>query len=276
MGSPFHRAHGFAACSGSGVVAAIPRGDPARVRLAVATLMGEREARGVQDGILLLRVADPGSAGQGARAAVRWGAEHGFRVVLRLAVTVDPQVVDACRAAAATVLLELAHPDPQVQAALLDAPGSTASGLLLQAQHFESMGVPVGAVVGPLLPGLHDREGEMRSLWRHAVAADVRQVQLAVSPLDAGRLRRLTTVLGHGGLVGLARAFGFDPSAPGDGPWRAPLSAVRSLQALMHREARRAGLCTEGCGCPAMCRLDRVARPRRRASVLGPDLFASG
>lgn len=286
MRSRSQHPHGFQSCSGTGLVAALPREGADRVGLALATLLGEREARGRPDGVLMLRVEGPAAVtAPGVRAALEWGARHGRRVVLRLATTVAPEVVEACREAGATVLLELAHPDPAVQAALLGAPGSSAAGLLLQSQHFASQGVPVGAVVGPLLPGLHDRPGELAPLWRHARAADVRDLHLALGPLTAPRLSALRYALGAGGLVGLARAFGVDPQGADGvsenvggqtGPWRASIIASRSLLAQVEREAGAAGLNTGGCGCPAMCHLDRSPNERRPVPVLGPGLFASG
>ena len=282
MGSGFRCIHAFDACHGLAVVVGrgatrVP-GDDEDVGLALGAALGEREARGQPARTVVLRLTARDDAGW-ARPAVEWLAERGRRVLVRSCVVLGRELVQSVRRWGATTMLELAHPRPAHQHALVGPTAEPAAALLLHAQHLRSLDIEVAAHLGPLLPVVHDQErADIVALARHIAAADIRDVHLAVGRLTPARGRALAEVLASGQAGALLRAFGRDPRD--DDPWSklpeagialAPLAAA-TLRHGVRRIVEQAGLRIDHCGCPAQCHLDPELTPRF-VPLLTSDLF---
>jgi len=299
MSTGFRCVHAFDACHGLAVVIArgdtrMPGGEP-DVGLALGATLGEREARGEPARIVILRLTERDDA-LWARPAVEWLAERGRRTIIRSGVVLGRELIQSLRRWGVTVVLELAHPRPSHQRALVGPSTEAASTLLLHAQHLRSLDIEVAAHLGPLLPVVHDRGGELTALARHVAAADIRDVHLAVGRLTEARGRALAEVLPRGQAGALLRSFGrgawrHDPSGANDpdarndpedrdDPWsQLPSGGVRlsPLKAATVRHTQRriveeAGLRVDHCGCPAQCHLDPQLTPGF-VPLLTSDLF---
>jgi hypothetical protein len=282
MGSGFRCIHAFDACHGLAVVVGRgptrAPGDDEDVGLALGAALGEREARGEPARTVVLRLTARDDA-TWARPAVEWLAERGRRVLVRSCVVLGRELVQSVRRWGVTTMLELAHPRPAHQRALVGPTVEPAAALLLHAQHLRSLDIEVAAHLGPLLPVVHDQErGDVVALARHIAAADIRDVHLAVGRLTAARGRALAEVLATGQAGALLRAFGLDPRD--DDPWSrlpdggvalSPLAAA-TLRHGVRRIVEQAGLRIDHCGCPAQCHLDPELTPRF-VPLLTSDLF---
>lgn len=281
MGTGFRCVQAFEACEGLGVVIArgtaqLPNEDE-DIGLTLTAALGEREARGEPARIVVLRLTERDDA-VWARPAVEWLAERGRRVIVRTSTILGRDVIRSVRRWGATVVLELAHPRLSHQRALIDPKAESASALLLHAQHLRSVDIEVAVHLGPLLPGINDREGELRALARHIAAADIRDVHLAVGRLTPSRGRALAEVLERGRAGALLRAFGQnsmvkDPwsELPAEGRRLAPLAAATLLNAVGW-VLDDAGLRVDHCGCRAQCHLDPQLTPSF-VPLLTSDLF---
>jgi len=245
--------------------------------LALGATLGEREARGEPARTVVLRLTNRDDV-TWARPAVEWLAERGRRVLVRSGVVLGRELVQSVRRWGVTAVLELAHPRPAHQRALVGPTAEPAATLLLHAQHLRSLDIEVAVHMGPLLPVVHDQQVEIVGLARHIAAADIRDVHLAVGRLTPARGRALAEVLAHGQAGAMLRAFGCDPRA--DDPWSelpregvrlAPLAAA-TLHHGVRRHVEQAGLRVDHCGCPAHCHLDPQLTPRF-VPLLTSDLF---
>ncbi|MEM7152661.1 MAG: hypothetical protein AAF799_07455 [Myxococcota bacterium] len=281
MSTGFRCIHAFDACHGLAVVIArgtsqAPQVDE-DVGLALGACLGEREARGQPAHTVILRLTERDDAAW-ARPAVEWLAERGRRVLVRSSVVLGRDLIQSIRRWGVTVVLELAHPRASHQRALVGPTAETASALLLHAQHLRSLDIEVAAHLGPLLPVVHDHEGELQALARHIAAADIRDVHLSAGRLTPARGRSLVKVMEHGRSSALLLAFGRDPRP--DDPWSelppkgarlAPLAAA-TLRHGVRRMVEHAGLRVDHCGCPAQCHLDPELTPNF-VPLLTSDLF---
>jgi len=282
MGSGFRCIHAFDACHGLAVVVGrgatrVPGADE-DVGLALGAALGEREARGQPARTVVLRLTERDDA-EWARPAVEWLAERGRRVLVRGSVVLGRELVQSIRRWGVTTMLELAHPRPAHQRALVGPTAEPASALLLHAQHLRSLDIEVAAHLGPLLPVVHDQErADIVALARHIAAADIRDVHLAVGRLTPARGRALAEVLADGQASAMLRAFGRDPRD--DDPWSKlpeagiplPPLAAATLRHGVRRIVEQAGLRLDHCGCPAQCHLDPELTPRF-VPLLTSDLF---
>lgn len=281
MGSGFRALHAFDACHGLAVVvgrglARVP-GDDDDVGLALGATLGEREARGAPARSVVLRLTERDDAAW-ARPAVEWLAERGRRVLVRSSVVLGRELVQSIRRWGVTVVLELAHPRPSHQQALVGPTAEPVAGLLLHAQHLRSLDIEVAVHLGPLFPVVHDQANEITALARHIAAADIRDVHLAVGRLTPARGRALARVLARGQAGAMLRAFGLDPrdedpwaGLPAAGARLSPLAAA-TLRHGVRRLVESAGLRIDHCGCPAQCHLDPELTPRF-VPLLTSDLF---
>jgi len=281
MSSGFSAVHAFETCHGLGVVVArgqtrIP-GDAEDVGLALAASLGEREARDQPARAVVLRLTERDDAAW-AGPAVEWLAERGRRVLIRSSVVLGRDLAHSLRRWGVTVVLELAHPRPSHQQALVGPDAEAPASLLLHAQHLRSLDIEVAAHLGPLLPVVHDQEDEIVALARHIAAADIRDVHLAVGRLTAARGRALEEVMPRGRQSALLRAFGVDPlledpwsSLPEAGARLRPLAAA-TLRHGVRRFVEDAGLRVDHCGCAAQCHLDPELTPSF-VPLLTSDLF---
>ncbi len=274
MGSGLQALQAFRACSGPAVVLGRRQGDPAlgRGELALATVVAELDASGPAPRVVVLRLSDRDDAGWVADA-VGWLAARGRRPLVRTAVPLPRGVVDAVRSCGATVLLEIAHPDLAVQRALLGPSAESAAALLFHAQHLRARGIEVAAVVGPLVPAVHD-ERVIAALLQHVRAADLVDVHVTIGRLGAARFAALSDALPWPTIAAMARAFGIDPTAPAldDQGVRLPAPANLALRRAAERLADHLGLRIDACGCAAQCQLDPEERPAF-VSVLTSELF---
>jgi hypothetical protein len=245
--------------------------------LALASLLGEREAGGerIPAVTLLVRRAEQ----IWIPPAIEWLRARGRAVALRTAVVLPRSVVDRLRGGDVPVALELAHARAGVQRALLGASAASASALLLQAQHLAAIGVPVSADLSPLLPGIHDQPDGFDPLVRHVVAADLRRARLVVGRLTSARLSALATVLAPGALLALGRAFGLSPEvlrapAPARRAWRLEARVADGLRAGLRRRALDAGLLVDGATCGCGCGSPAISGGGRYVPVGQPQLFA--
>jgi hypothetical protein len=274
MGSGLQPLQAFLACSGPAVVLGRRQGAaaPQRGELALATVVAELDAAGPAPRVVVLRLADRDDAGW-VQDAIAWLAARGRRPLVRTVVPLPRGVVEAIRRAGATVLLEIASPDPEVQRALLGPGAESAASLLLHAQHLRARGIEVAAVVGPLLPAVHD-ERVIAAMMQHIFAADLVDVHVTVGRLTRARLEALADVLPWPTIAAMARAFGIDPNAA-DLPElgiRLPPTANLALRRAAERLADHVGLRIDACGCAAQCQLDPEERPPF-VSVLTSELF---
>lgn len=281
------------------------RGLPERPEFALAELLGERESRGDRIPVVTLLVRDRHDTDV-IPPALAWLTSRGRRVIVRTRVVLPKPIVRALadahdRGDSVVVELELAHHKPVLQRALLGPQADAASALLLQAQHLETLGLPVVARLGPLLPGIHDHGGPgqkagLEPLLRNVEAADVRQVVLEVGDLATPQIAALVRTqreLSAAGLLELGKAFGIDPmvmlgavpvafTAPDSPPGRdVHRLKPRRAAALIHgleQLVRAADLELPACGCGAHCALTspRAANEYEVGyeSVMGRDLFA--
>ena len=162
--------HAFTACDGPALV--VGRGaaafnDPVDVPLALATTLGEREAEGEAIRVVVLRLVRRDDTAW-ARTALEWLAERGRRVLLRTSVVMSRDLEEAARRWGCTILLELAHRRPALQAALLSDLGG-------------SSGVVAAARSAPAARGARGRHaphadpaGDPRGPGRHGRAAATR------------------------------------------------------------------------------------------------------
>jgi hypothetical protein len=261
--------------------------------IVLSELLAERESRGSRIPVVTLLMRAREDA-EWIEHAVAWLALRGRRVVVRTRVVMPKTLVAAIgqaheTGAGAVVELELAHHKPVIQRALLGQRADAAAALLLQAQHLETLEIPVVARLAPLMPGIHDQDHGFMPLVRNVEAADVRRVTLEVGHLHPQQLHNLAGCqreLSVAGLLELARAYAVDPMVVLGGaqlPANAPVHKLKSrrAQVLLHtleRVVREAGLELPGCGCHSHCELvpQRAANSYEAGyeSVMGRDLFA--
>src|SRR5690606_32033711 len=138
MSSGFTCLHAFRACHGLALVvgrgSARAPGDDEDVGLALGATLGEREARGEPARTVVLRLTNRDDV-TWARPAVEWLAERGRRVLVRSGVVLGRELVQSVRRWGVTAVLELAHPRPAHQRALVGPTAEPAATLLLHAQH---------------------------------------------------------------------------------------------------------------------------------------------
>lgn len=272
----------------------------------LSELLAERESRGSRVPVvtLLMRGREDG---EWIEHALTWLSLRGRRVIVRTRVVMPKALVTSLARARQTgpgvvVELELAHHKAVIQKALLGEQADTAAALLLQAQHLETLEIPVVARLAPLMPGIHDQANGFMPLVRNVEAADVRRVMLAAGHLHPQQLDNLAGCqreLSVAGLLELARAYAVDamsllggPSMTGGAsPKRADSSDApvhklkpRRAQVFVHaleRIVADAGLELPECGCQSHCELHRGAGARATnsyaagyESVMGRDLFA--
>jgi hypothetical protein len=266
----------------------------------LAELLAERESRGSRVPVVSLLMRSREDA-EWIEHAVTWLSVRGRRVIVRTRVVMPKQLVASLAQARQTgpgvvVELELAHHKAVIQRALLGEHADTAAALLLQAQHLETLEIPVVARLAPLMPGIHDQPNGFMPLVRNVEAADVRRVMLSAGHLHAQQLQNLAGCqreLSVAGLLELARAYAVDamimlggPSAQVADSSDAPVHKLkpRRAQVFVHaleRLAANTGLELPSCGCHSHCELTRVAGTRATnsyeigyESVMGRDLFA--
>lgn len=281
---------GFSACEDQGVVVGL-RGSSARSQggfsvsrggvlpgsaaSALAALLREREAEGHRDTSVVLELGGRAHGGdlRWVGEAISWLSRYGRRGIVRTDRILPRSAVEAARDAGSSVVLRVASLGPAVQSALLGTAADSASRLLLGAQHLRAQGVPVAALIAPLMPVVH-RDADLEALARSIAAADLGFVSFAVGGWSLERHRALAACLPRGDASGVARAFRvYDPDAT---VGRVRLGAREAT--LLHRQAVRiaedAALTVGGCGCDAHCHLaSRPVAPFR--SLLAPDLFQS-
>jgi hypothetical protein len=312
MTSVLHPVTELSACEGLHmVIAAGPpnlegsRGlDRTGVEIGLASILGEREAKGAKVPVVTLWVNSLGDAlaesdGGWLESAVRWLRKHGRQVIVRTRQVLARPIVEAIRDLGGRIELELAHHRPALQAALLGPGAATAAALLLQSQHLVSLGIPVWARLSPLMPAVHDGPTSFDALARNLIAADVWDVHLEVGELRPRQARALQECVGASGiapgaLMNLGRAFGLDPlrllgatsdAGVGNEPaWRLRRRTAVALESVLRRVAESEGLRVDHCGCSAQCHLATVdtavdgqrgeVHEQPYVSVLGPDLFS--
>jgi hypothetical protein len=284
MSFGLHVLNAFRVCEGAALVlgrslhdgaASLTPGRPQDAELAVASILGEREASGHCATTIVLRVGRRDDT-RWAEPALKWLTCRGRRVVLRTAVVMPRSLVDAARWQRATVLLELADARPTVNRALVGPQAESAAALLLHAQHLRSLRIAVAASIGPLMPTVHDRSSIVGPLMQHVVAAGVLDAHLSVGRLTGARLRALEHALPRGEAAGIARAFALRGSEF-DTDERVAARLPRTAAAALFHQARRtaldAGLRVDACGCPAQCHLDPLGGEREYVPLLTPELF---
>jgi hypothetical protein len=267
----------FDTCGGRGVVIGRAPEDAApgeHVELALASLLGEREANGEQATTVVLRLHGRDDAAWVANA-MPWLLERGRRVVLRTPTVLPRSLAAAARERGVTVFLEIASADPEIQRALLGDGADSAASLLLHAQHLRTLGVERSVLLGPLLPVLHD-PSSLQPLLRHIAAADIRDARLCVGRLSAARLQALERVIPWAKASAIARAFAV--AGAGD---RLAANAVRlqrhtetTLYHAVRRVAEATGIRIDHCGCPVHCHLAQP-KPHPYRPLLTSDLFQS-
>lgn len=304
MGSPRHAKTLERTCDGEHV-AIWGLSDQPQLDLVLAELLAEREMRGSRVPVvsLLMRAREDA---EWIERAVAWLSVRGRRIIVRTRVVMPRSLVAALvevqrsGSQTPTVELEVAHHKPIIQRALLGEQADSASALLLQAQHLETLGLPVVARLAPLLPGIHDQPNQFTSLLRNLVGADVRLVVLDVGHLHASQLRKLIAAqreLSVASLLELARAYAVDPMIVLGGAElqdeqlvdkRAGREAAvfglkpRRARVFAHgleQIAREHGLRLPACGCRSHCDLGRKRAANDYAagyeSVMGRELFAN-
>ena len=270
--------------------------DRDQLESALSEILAGRESRGMRVPIVSLFMRQREDAGWIERA-ISWLSVRGRRVVVRTRVVMARAVVSALadahrRGAGALVELELAHHKGEVQRALLGDQADAAAALLLQAQHLETLGLPVVARLAPLMPGIHDQPGGFMPLVRNVQAADLRQVTLEVGQLHPQQLANLASCqreLGVAGQLELARAYGVDAMAMLTGASVPREEVVHRLKArraegfvhALEQIVRDVGLELPSdpnkCGCRSHCSLMSETSNVYASgyqSVMGRDLFA--
>ena len=284
------------------------------VETALAEQLAEHELRGSRVPVVTLLSRGREDA-EWIEQAVPWLRLRGRRVIVRTRVVLPRSLVSvlaeahSARPGSVIVELELAHPKPAIQRALLPSsassstkgasrtaePADTVAALLLQAQHLETLELPVVARLAPLLPGIHDQPNGFAPLLRNLVAADLRDVILEVGHLHPKQLRGLIAAqrdLTVAGLLELARAYVVDPMVVLGGV-EVPADSVQGVHKLKPRRAQvfahgleqvardhdGGALRLPSCGCRAHCDLagssSTSGHDRPYESVMGRDLFAS-
>jgi hypothetical protein len=266
----------------------------------LSELLAERESRGSRVPVVSLLMRGREDA-EWIEHALTWLSLRGRRVIVRTRVVMPKELVTSLARARQTgpgvvVELELAHHKAVIQRALLGDHADTTSSLLLQAQHLETLEIPVVARLAPLMPGIHDQPNGFMPLVRNVEAADVRRVMLAAGHLHPQQLQNLAGCqreLSVAGLLELARAYAVDAMLllGGGSPQAADASEApvhklkpRRAQVFVHaleRIVADAGLELPACGCHSHCELHRGAGARSTnsyetgyESVMGRDLFA--
>ena len=265
MTASVHRLSELATCAGRGLVlgAAVQDGAGA-VDLALASIGGEAEAEAGAGPIssVTLRVTDR-QGGAWIADAVRWVAGHGRRTILRTTVPLPREAISELRRHGVTVMLEIAHLDAAMGAALLGPGSASAASLLQHAQHLRANDLEVGVWLGPLMPAISD-ERAITALVRHIVAADLRDAHPVLGRLTPTRLRGLIDAAPWPVVATAARAYGIDPeqpeALPAGGVHLSPM-ADAALRHALRRAADAAGLRLDHCGCSAQCHLDPEQRP---------------
>lgn len=267
--------------------------------LVLAELLAEREVRGSRVPVVSLLMRGREDGGWIERA-VTWLSVRGRRVIVRTRVVMPRSLVSTLievqRGGGQTpvVELELAHHKPVIQRALLGEQADSVAALLLQAQHLETLGIPVVARLAPLMPGIHDQANQFTPLLCNVVGADVRHVVVEVGHLHAGQLRELVAAqreLSVAGMIELARAYAVDPMIVLGGAQIDDQQLVHKLkprraQVFAHgleQIAREQGLKLPSChdapagGCRSHCELTRKRAANDYAagyeSVMGRELF---
>jgi|GEM_PF-1910837 len=306
MSSPQHATTIEKACDGDHLAIWGLAGQ-AQLDAVLTGLLAEREQRGSRVPVvsLLMRAREDG---EWIERAISWLSLRGRRVIVRTRVVMPRSVVSALadahrRKTGAVVELELAHHKPAIQSALLSTragPADSVAALLLQAQHLETLELPIVARLAPLLPGIHDQPNGFTPLLRNLVAADLRRVVIEAGHLHTQQLRALLDpALGLGArelsvqsLLELGRAYGVDSmvvlggaTLEGDRVYKLK---PRRAQVLAHgleqlaREHDNGALALPGCGCRSHCELHPQAANKAYAGgyaapyepVIGRDLFA--
>ncbi len=248
---------------------------PGSAASALAAILREREAEGHRDAAVVLELGG-GEAGGDLRwvgEAISWLSRYGRRGIVRTDRILPRSAVEAARDAGTSVVLRIATLDPAAQSALLGHAADSASRLLLGAQHLRAQGVPVAALIAPLMPVLH-RDAELAALARSIAAADLEHVSFAIGGWSQARHQALAACLPSSDVSGVARAFRvYEPENVAGQLRLGPREAT-----LLHRQAVRiaedTGLTVGGCGCGAHCHL--AASPTSPfQSLLAPDLFQS-
>jgi hypothetical protein len=262
----------------------------------LAELLAERESRGSRVPVLSLLMRSREDA-EWIERAITWLSLRGRRVIVRTRVVMPKEVVASLALAresgpGVVVELELAHHKPVIQRALLGDHADTAAALLLQAQHLETLEIPVVARLAPLMPGIHDQANGFMPLVRNVEAADVRRVMLCAGHLHAQQLHNLAGCqreLSVAGLLELARAYAVDAMVMLGGASLPPTGADAPVHKLKPRRAQvfvhalerivvDAGLELPSCGCHSHCELGPARATNSYAigyeSVMGRDLFA--
>lgn len=281
MPTPLHSTAAFRACEGLALVvargAAQPGDDP-DIGLELAATVGEREARGDEVRAVVLRMGRREES-TWVRGALQWLAERGRRVVVRTSVRLSRELEQTARRYGATIMLELAHRKPAVQAALLGGDAEPAAALLLHAQHLRRIGLEVAVQLGPLLPVIHDDREDTLALIRHIAIADIRDAHLQVGRLTQRRFEALRSAIPSDRVAGIIRAYGRSVTPgtahleiPRGGLRLAPLPAA-ALYHAVRMDAEGEGLRIDHCGCRAQCHLDPGLLPDY-APLTAPDLFA--
>jgi hypothetical protein len=266
-----------------------------QLEVVLTELLAEREMRGSRVPVLTLLMRGREDA-EWIERAIGWLSVRGRRVIVRTRVVLPRSMISVLAevqrtaSQAPVVELELAHHKPVIQRALLGEQADSVAALLLQAQHLETLGIPVVARIAPLMPGIHDQANQFTSLLRNLVGADVRRVVLEVGSLHADQLRKLAAAsreLSVASLLELARAYGVDPMVVLGGAEVEDETFVyklkpRRAQVFAHgleqiaREHDNGALRLPGCGCRSHCELVRRAPNDYAAgyeSVMGRELF---
>lgn len=263
----------FASCGGRTAVVQVEAPEGGSIGLGLASLVAELEATGDPVRTVELRQSDRAAA-EAVADAIDWVAAHGRRAIVRAAVPLGRAAVAAARRHGATVILEIAHPDPAVQRVLLGDGAESSATLLLHAQHLRACDIEVAVQIGPLLPAIHD-DRTVATLVHHIVAADLVDAHLTMGRLTHARLLGLGGALPWPQVATMARAFGVDPGAehpvPDQGVVLPAMPRLALLRAV-ERTATAAGLRIDHCGCAAQCHLDPESRPAF-VPLLTPDLF---
>lgn len=292
MGSPRHAKTLEPACDGEHVAIWGLSGQ-AQLDLVLAELLAEREMRGSRVPVVSLLMRSREDA-EWIERAIAWLSVRGRRVIVRTRVVMPRSLVAALielhRRGDRTpvVELELAHHKPVIQRALLGEQADSVAALLLQAQHLETLGIPVVARLAPLLPGIHDQANQFTPLLNNLIGADVRHVALEVGHLHAAQLRELVAAqreLSVASLLELARAYAVDAMVVLGGAEIEDERVVHKLkprraQVVAHgleQIARDHGLRLPSCGCRSHCELTRERATNDYAagyeSVMGRELF---
>lgn len=230
------------------------------VPAALEEILAARESRGLRVPVVTLLMRHR-KDGKWVERAVRWLSARGRRVVVRTRVVLPRELVNALvdahglEGAGAVVELELAHHKLSVQRALLGPQAESPSALLLQAQHLETLELPVVARLAPLMPGIHDQGNGFMPLLRTVAAADLDRVVLEVGRLHGAQVTKIVEVsreLSAAGLLELGRAYAVDamvllgaaplPEEQRESVFRLRPRRTRALLHGLESLAREAGL----------------------------------